>query len=101
MSRLDLLQSTLLGLGMLQRKGIHCIIQIADKINFFNKSKLDQPATWLSKAKGILLSKFEECLLFHLSQKVGAISNIRVTTDFGVDDPGEINLLISHVDAER
>jgi hypothetical protein len=46
------------------------------------------------------LSKFEECLLFHLPQKLGEISNIRVTTHFGLD-PDVFNLLISHVDAER
>jgi hypothetical protein len=45
------------------------------------------------------LSKFEECLLFHLPQKLGEISNIRVTTHFGLD-PDVFNLLISHVDAE-
>jgi hypothetical protein len=48
----------------------------------------------------MLLSKFE-CLLFHLPQKLGAISNIRVTTHFGLDDPDVYKVLISHVDAER
>jgi hypothetical protein len=46
------------------------------------------------------LSKFEECVLFHLPQKLREISNIRVTTHFGLD-PDVFNLLISHVDAER
>jgi hypothetical protein len=49
----------------------------------------------------MLLSKFEECFLFHLPQKLGEISNIRVTTHFGLDDPDVFKLLISHVDAER
>jgi hypothetical protein len=55
-----------------------------------------RPATWLSKAYAILLSKFVEDLLFHLSQKLGEISTIRVTMHFGVD-PDVFNLLISHV----
>lgn len=67
---------------------------------FCNKRKNDQPATWLSRAKGILLSKFEEVLLLHLSQKHGEISTMRVTMHFGVDSD-VFNLFISHVVAGR
>jgi hypothetical protein len=83
-----------------QSEKIYIVILVLSNLVIQYLQEKNQPATWLSKAYAILLSKFVEVLLFHLSQKLGEISTIRVTMHFGVD-PDVFNLLISHVVAGR